>query len=85
MRTEPYENSELETECLFGETLKVLDKHFDWYLCKLSTDNYIGWVQKKYLGKMLQATHRVVSKRTDLLPVVSGLQVALPAGAPPFR
>ena len=40
--------SELETECLFGETIKILDKHLNWYYCKLLTDNYHGWVEKKF-------------------------------------
>ncbi len=66
MRSEPKQTAELETECLFGETLTILEKHFDWYRCKLLTDNYIGWVQKRNLGKMLKSTHRVISKRTFL-------------------
>ena len=66
MRSKPSEISELETECLFGESLTILDKHKDWYYCKLLTDNYCGWVQKSNLGKMNPCTHRVVSKRTFL-------------------
>ena len=66
MRSKPNESSELETECLFGETLKIIDKHKDWYYCKLLTDNYVGWVREKNLGKILPATHRVVSNRTFL-------------------
>ena len=46
MRSRPNETSDLETECLFGETLKILDQHLDWYYCRLLTDNYLGWVQK---------------------------------------
>ena len=47
MRSEPSETSELETECLFGETVKILDEHLNWFYCELLTDNYIGWVKKK--------------------------------------
>ena len=65
MRSEPDEMSELETECLFGETVKVLDENITWYYCELLTDNYMGWVQKKNLGNILIA---------DLLaPVVCGI------------
>ena len=46
MKAEPSETSELETECLFGETLTILDENRDWYYCKLLTDNYCGWIQK---------------------------------------
>ena len=45
-------SSSLETECLFGETITILDNYLDWYYCKLLTDNYCGWVQKKYLGEL---------------------------------
>ena len=51
MKSEPIETSPLETECLFGETVEILDKHFDWVYCKLETDNYCGWIKKKGLGK----------------------------------
>ena len=47
MKSEPIETSPLETECLFGETVEILDKHFDWVYCKLETDNYCGWIKKK--------------------------------------
>ena len=46
MRLEPSEISSLETECLFGETVTILDEYKDWYYCKLLTDNYCGWVKK---------------------------------------
>ena len=38
-------SSHLETECLFGETIEILDKNSDWIYCKLVTDDYHGWVQ----------------------------------------
>ena len=47
MRSKPDQTSSLETECLFGETITILDNYQDWYYCKLLTDNYCGWVQKK--------------------------------------
>ena len=46
MRSNPSHESSLETECLFGETITVLNNYLDWYYCKLLTDNYCGWVQK---------------------------------------
>ena len=66
MRTDPDETSSLETECLFGETITILDNYLDWYYCKLLTDNYCGWVQKKYLGENIKSSHRVVSNRSYL-------------------
>lgn len=66
MKAEPIETSELETECLFGETVEVLDSHLEWLYCKLLTDNYYGWIKKNDLGYFRSITHRVVSKRSFL-------------------
>ena len=63
MRSSPDQTSSLETECLFGEAITIWDSYIDWYYCKLLTDNYCGWVQKKYLGETIKSTHRVVSNR----------------------
>ena len=84
MRSTPDETNRLETECLFGETLIVLDESSDWCYCKLLTDNYHGWVKKKYLDEMPPSTHRVISKRTFLFKsndVKSGCINHLPLGA----
>ena len=84
MKSEPKETSELETECLFGEDLTVLDKYLDWYYCKLSTDSYLGWVQKKNLDDMETPSHRIISKRTFLFKdndIRSGCINYLPLGA----
>ena len=56
--------SPLETECLFGEMVEILDEHLDWVYCKLITDNYCGWIKKNNLGQLKKATHRVIIKRT---------------------
>lgn len=66
MYLKPTEESSLETECLFGETISVLDTATNWYLCKLHTDNYHGWLKKKDLGHLLAPTHRVISIRSFL-------------------
>ena len=66
MRFRPDKTSNLETECLFGECLTIIDEYLDWYYCRLLTDNYHGWVKKKYLDHMKSSTHRVISNRTFL-------------------
>lgn len=66
MRFKPDPMSNLETECLFGETVTILDNYLDWYYCRLLTDGYCGWVQKKYLGEIRQSSHRVISNRSYL-------------------
>ena len=64
MKSEPTETSPLETECLFGETVEILDKSMDWVYCKLNTDSYHGWVKKEGLGKTQKSTHRVIANRS---------------------
>ena len=85
MKSEPSEKSTLETQCLFGETVTILDKNSDWYYCKLKTDNYKGWVKKEGLSKTgLEETHRVIVKRSfiykDKTPK-SNCLMYLPTGA----
>ena len=64
MKSEPSDKSSLETECLFGETVEVLDEYLDWVYCKLNTDSYHGWVKKEGLGRIKNPTHRVIANRT---------------------
>jgi len=64
MRSNPISISPLETECLFGEMIEILDEHLDWVYCKLITDNYYGWIKKNSLGDLQRVTHRVINKRT---------------------
>ena len=64
MKSEPSETSTLETECLFGETVEILDESLDWVYCKLNTDSYQGWVKIDGLGKIKKPTHRVLAKRS---------------------
>ena len=45
MKTNPTESSSLETECLFGEKVEIIDEYLDWIYCKLETDNYCGWIK----------------------------------------
>ena len=64
MRSQATETSSLETECLFGESIEVLDEYLDWLFCKLKTDNYCGWIKKDEVGHLGEATHKVLNKRT---------------------
>ena len=64
MRSEPFESSPLETECLFGERVDIIEERLDWVYCKLRTDNYCGWIKKKGLGIFNNPTHRVLVNRS---------------------
>ena len=84
MKSFPDENSYLETECLFGEKIEILDSYKNWYHCKLETDKYKGWVKKEDLGHLLPPTHRVISKRTFIYNdknIKSNCTQYLPLGA----
>lgn len=64
MKSSTKTSSPLETECLFGEKVEILDEHLDWVYCKLVTDNYCGWIKKNSLGQLKKTTHRVINIRT---------------------
>ena len=64
MKLEPTETSPLETECLFGETIEIIEENTDWVYCRLDTDNYHGWINKKSFGKSINPTHRVITNRS---------------------
>ena len=64
MKSEPTDTSPLETECLFDETVEILEECLEWVYCKLNTDNYCGWTKKEGLGKLKNPTHRVIVKRS---------------------
>jgi cell wall-associated NlpC family hydrolase len=84
MKSEPTQTAPLETECLFGETVEILDESLDWVYCILNTDSYHGWVKKENLGKTKNPTHRVIANRsfvyTDKNPK-SNYLLYLPLGA----
>ena len=84
IKSKPSEASCLETECLFGETVEILDFYLDWVYCKLVTDNYYGWIKKSDLGQLNEATHRVLNIRTFIYKrpdVKSDIIKYLPMGA----
>ena len=76
--------SSLETECLFGERVEILDEHLDKVYCKLLTDNYCGWINKNSVGKSKTTSHRVIIKRTFIYrdkSAKSGTLIYLPMGS----
>ncbi|OUU21532.1 MAG: hypothetical protein CBB97_16225 [Candidatus Endolissoclinum sp. TMED37] len=66
MLSRPNNQCLLETECLFGEQVNILDENSEWVFCKLLTDNYKGWVKKRDLGNIKPPTHRVITNRSFL-------------------
>ena len=64
LRLKPDNSSLLETECLYGETVKIIKKKGDWLNCILLTDNYEGWIKKSSIGNLLKPNHRIIVSRT---------------------
>ncbi len=84
MMFKPDEDSGLETECLFGEKVEIYENYLEWVYCKLYTDNYLGWIKKKYLSHLPNPTHRVINKRSFLfksMDVKSNIIDYLPLGS----
>lgn len=66
MKAKPSRLAPLETECLFGEKIEILDKNLSWVYCRLVSDKYYGWIKKETIGLLEEPTHRVISIRTFL-------------------
>ena len=62
----PDEDAPLISECLFGESIRVLDKDDSWVYGKLLTDEYEGWTKKKYLGQSNYKNYRIINTRSTL-------------------
>lgn len=59
LKSIPNQASYLETQCLFGETLEILETKNTWSFCKCLLDDYNGWVKNKYLSFLPDETHLV--------------------------
>ena len=64
LRRSPENDSLLETECLYGETLKPLSINKDWFFCQTKIDDYKGWIHSSFVGDAIKCTHRVSTLRT---------------------
>ena len=52
-------NSNLETELLFGDAIKIIDKKNDWIFCKNLADQYKGWIDKEVIGSLPKNSHYI--------------------------
>ncbi|KQT44497.1 peptidase P60 [Aureimonas sp. Leaf454] len=83
LRRQPRPDAPLETEALFGETVRVFETDEEgWSYVQLQSDRYVGYMPTTALGPLPGApTHRVRVPRTLLFP---GPDIKLPplAGLP---
>ena len=59
IKTLPSIFSETETQCLFGERVKIINEENDWFFCETLLDNYQGWIEKKLLTDFFDTNYRV--------------------------
>lgn len=58
----------IDTELLFGETVRVFDRANGWAWVQADADGYAGYVPETAIGDVVAATHRVIAPRTFLYP-----------------
>ncbi len=76
VRREPRSNAGLETEALFGETVRVFEETAEgWCFVQLERDGYVGYMPAEALGPAITPTHKVSALRTFVFP---GPDIKLP-------
>ena len=54
----------LETQFLFGEKVKIINEKKNWYFCKSQNDDYKGWILKNAVGSLPEPTHKTIKLNT---------------------
>ncbi len=75
LRSLPADTSEMVTQVLFGELVRVLDRQDKWLYVQLETDNYQGWISKGQLTPLSKADYTLLQDQarwvsTDLVQVL---------------
>jgi cell wall-associated NlpC family hydrolase len=69
LRKQPNPELGLETEALYGETVKVFDEKDGWAWVQLQRDRYVGYIPSSALtAEVVQTTHRVKALGTFIYP-----------------
>lgn len=66
LRPEPSHAAGIDTQALFGESLRVFERHEGWAWVSLDADGYVGYLPEAALGDPMTPTHRVILPRTFL-------------------
>ena len=75
LRRSPDADAPLETEALYGESVRVYDEDRGWAWAQLDRDQYVGYLPLASLGAPAEPTHRVCAVRTHAYP---GPSIKLP-------
>ena len=66
---QPETPSAIDTELLFGESVKIFDRHDGWAWVQSDLDRYVGYVEDHALRELVAPkTHWVTATRTFLYP-----------------
>lgn len=57
-------DSEIETECIFGDWIEIIINEGKWKKCKNLSDNYIGWIYGNPFGDVQKNNYKVVTIRS---------------------
>lgn len=69
LRRAPEASSGLDTQLLFGESVRVFDEAGGWAWVQSETDGYVGYLESAALGPAIEApTHRLRALRSFLYP-----------------
>ena len=63
----PNNESDLLTQCLFGEFLEIIQCQYEWVFIHCLEDNYNGWIKKVDIGLFTDFTHYISSVRSIIV------------------
>ncbi|MDB2700669.1 C40 family peptidase [Alphaproteobacteria bacterium] len=66
LRPEPKNDSLIDTECLFGESIEIIKYQENYAFCKCVIDNYTGWIKASDMEDFRPKTHKILSLRSFL-------------------
>lgn len=68
LRPRPALDAGIDTETLFGETVRVFERAGGWAWVQADADGYVGYLPEHQLTDIADATHSIVVPRTFLYP-----------------
>lgn len=62
-------NAERTSELLYGQSIKILDHHGEYYKIRAEIDEYEGYVHKKHTDQSsVKSTHKILKKHSFIYP-----------------
>ncbi len=89
LRAEAADTSELVTQLLYGETLKILESRKKWSRVRLTFDRYEGWIDNKQFDFISEENYKVLhaqapvlsSDLVDFITTSEGQLLSIPLGS----